>query len=174
MLAQLLRRYGTGPVRPPHVRPVRGGPFKLNGRTVNWSRILEPAETVCLRIVLLHETDAAVEARTKLGDKVVVHVRGLVAPDAPTASPQHEHVFLDTRKAYEMGAKSGARPGLALKLGSDELIGAWNHGLLDMAVGERRRLLVPPSWGFGARGYARWKIPPDSDVVFDVELLSIG
>ena len=51
---------------------------------------------------------------------------------------------------------------LRFVLGSDEVIDAWNQGLLGMCEGERRRLMVPWSMGFGAKGDKG--VPPYADL----------
>ena len=51
---------------------------------------------------------------------------------------------------------------LRFTLGGDEVIDAWNQGLLGMCEGERRRLMVPWTMGFGAKGDKG--VPPYSDL----------
>lgn len=56
-------------------------------------------------------------------------------------------------------------------LGSDEVIEGWNRGLLGMRVGGLRRLIVPPSLGYGDTRSRT--IPPDATLLFEIELLDV-
>ncbi len=51
----------------------------------------------------------------------------------------------------------------------DEVIDGWKHGIIGMKVGGRRRLIVPPEMAYGSEGVENL-IPPDSTLVFEVEL----
>ena len=57
-------------------------------------------------------------------------------------------------------------------MGINQVIQGWDQGLLDMCVGEKRRLTIPPHLGYGDAG-AGDKIPPKSKLIFDVECISI-
>lgn len=59
------------------------------------------------------------------------------------------------------------------QLGVGQVIKGWDQGLLDMCVGEKRKLIVHPSLGYGDQG-AGEVIPGGATLHFDVELLSIG
>jgi FKBP-type peptidyl-prolyl cis-trans isomerase len=61
---------------------------------------------------------------------------------------------------------------ISVTLGTNKTIAAWEEGLLGMRVGGKRRLVVPPNLGYGARG-AGDDIPPNAVLVFDMEVTSV-
>ncbi|KAK8775290.1 hypothetical protein V5799_031365 [Amblyomma americanum] len=58
------------------------------------------------------------------------------------------------------------------QIGVGQVIKGWDQGLLDMCVGDKRKLTVPPALGYGEQG-AGDRIPPGSTLVFDTELTKI-
>jgi FKBP-type peptidyl-prolyl cis-trans isomerase FkpA len=60
----------------------------------------------------------------------------------------------------------------SFNLGAGEVIRGWDEGVAGMKVGGRRTLTIPPDMGYGARG-AGGVIPPNSTLLFDVELLEV-
>ena len=58
------------------------------------------------------------------------------------------------------------------KIGVGQVIPGWDEGMISMKVGGKRRLIIPPDLGYGPRGMGD-RIPPNSTLVFDVELLSV-
>jgi peptidylprolyl isomerase len=56
-------------------------------------------------------------------------------------------------------------------LGGGQVIKGWDQGLIGIKVGERRQLLIPADYGYGARGQG--PIPPNSPLIFVVDCVAI-
>ncbi|OJJ07329.1 hypothetical protein ASPVEDRAFT_46669 [Aspergillus versicolor CBS 583.65] len=102
------------------------------------------------------ETTHAVECtrKTVKGDNVKMHYRGKLASDGS-----------EFDASYNRGTPLG------FKLGSGRVIKGWDQGLLDMCIGEKRKLTIPPEYGYGDRGVG--PIPGGATLIFDTELVEI-
>ncbi|XP_053692940.1 peptidyl-prolyl cis-trans isomerase FKBP2 [Sabethes cyaneus] len=92
--------------------------------------------------------------RTKKGDLVHMHYTGT----------------LEDGTEFDSSIPRGEP--LTFTLGMGQVIKGWDQGLLNMCEGEKRKLVIPPELGYGARG-AGEKIPPNAVLVFEVELVKI-
>ena len=120
--------------------------------------ILADAEDVVqeLKVEVLEsvaEEDCLVKSAK--GDTLHMHYTGTLAKDG---------------SEFDSSVKRG-KP-FTFPLGGGRVIKGWDQGLLDMCVGEKRKLTIPPELAYGARGRPP-KMPANSVLVFDVELLKI-
>jgi len=62
--------------------------------------------------------------------------------------------------------------GFTFRLGAGQVIQGWDKGVAGMKVGGVRKLTIPPDMGYGTRGFGS-VIPPNSTLIFEVELLDV-
>lgn len=89
----------------------------------------------------------------KPGKKVFMYYRGVLA-----------------NNQKEFDSRLSGKP-FMFSLGRGEVIQAWDDGVKGMKVGGKRRLIVPPSQGYGSQRVG--PIPSNSTLIFDVELRQV-
>ncbi|CAI0404355.1 unnamed protein product [Linum tenue] len=96
-------------------------------------------------------------------------------PDAKRAYPGSQVSVRYTGKLKENGKVFDSNEGRApfiFRLGVGQVIKGWDVGVNGMRAGDKRRLTIPPAMGYGHEGAGN-KIPPNSWLVFDVELVNV-
>lgn len=79
--------------------------------------------------------------------------------------------FRDNGKQFDSSYSRG-QP-ISFALGSGQVIYGWEQGLIGTCVGEERKIQIPSRYAYGETGIPRM-IPPNSDMIFDVKLVSIN
>jgi len=90
----------------------------------------------------------------KASDTVTVHYTGALAA---------------TGEVFESSRDSGQ----PVTFGLNQVIQGWGEGIPGMKAGGTRRLIIPADLAYGAQSPSA-SIPPNSALVFDVEVISIG
>lgn len=109
---------------------------------------------------------------TKSGLKYVDKVVGAGAqPKTGQTVRVHYTGWLTDGKKFDSSVDRG-QP-FEFVIGVGQVIKGWDEGVSTMKVGSKRKLIIPSNLAYGKTGAGN-SIPPDSTLVFDVELLGIN
>lgn len=82
----------------------------------------------------------------------------------------HYSGWLQSGQMFDSSVERGKL--FVFPVGVGRVIKGWDESVLDMKVGERRQIHVPPALAYGDRG-AGEAIPPGATLTFDVELVEL-
>ncbi|XVF09706.1 hypothetical protein REPUB_Repub07fG0118400 [Reevesia pubescens] len=106
---------------------------------------------------------------------LVVEELAMGKPDGKRASRGKQvsvHYIGKLKKNGKIFDSNVGRAPFKFRLGIGEVIKGWDVGVEGMRIGDKRKLIIPPSMGYGSKG-AGGRIPPNSWLEFDVELVGV-
>ena len=119
--------------------------------------------------------DPAVEIVPGLTMRIMQEGSGAVAEVGHSASVHYTGWLYDVSAENARGTQfdsSRSRGHFEFPLGDGRVIKGWDQGVVSMKVGGKRKLTIPPDLGYGAAGVGSL-IPPNSTLIFEVELLGV-
>ncbi|MSU55421.1 MAG: FKBP-type peptidyl-prolyl cis-trans isomerase [Candidatus Taylorbacteria bacterium] len=114
------------------------------------SQVIAPTAKGALK---LDDTLVGEGELVKSGDTVSIHYVGTLSSGTKFDS------------SYDRGEP------ITFKTGSGQLISGFDQGVIGMKAGGKRKITIPPELGYGSRETG--PIPPNSTLIFDVELVKI-
>jgi FKBP-type peptidyl-prolyl cis-trans isomerase FkpA len=136
---------------------VIAGVFALQTRDTNKEQAVEPTQSNTTQQtpteLQITDTQVGTGAEAVAGKTISVHYTGTLTNGTKFDSS------VDRGTPFEF------------LLGSGQVIKGWDQGFNGMKVGGKRKLVIPPSLGYGTQAVGT--IPPNSTLVFEVELLDV-
>jgi peptidylprolyl isomerase len=110
--------------------------------------------------------------QTPSGVKYVIQKKGTGAkPTAgKTVQVNYKGSFL-SGQVFDSSDTRG-RP-LEFPVGVSAVIKGWDEMVMDMQIGEKRVAIIPPELAYGERGAGNGVIPPNSFLIFEMELVGV-
>jgi hypothetical protein len=108
---------------------------------------------------------------TESGLKYIINEKGSGEKAVNGKSVEvHYTGYLADGKIFDSSIERGEP--IDFVLGTGLVIKGWDEGIALMNVGDKYRLIIPAELGYGSRGAGN-AIPPNSDLIFDVELINV-
>lgn len=112
--------------------------------------------------------DTKTESVTELKIEDLTPGSGIEATDGKSVTVHYTGTLTDGTK---FDSSHDHQAPFTFTLGAGQVIRGWDEGVKGMKVGGKRKLIIPPSFGYGAE--AKGPIPANSTLIFEVELLGV-
>jgi FKBP-type peptidyl-prolyl cis-trans isomerase FkpA len=136
---------------------------------------LAGAMTACLTLMSCSESPNAPSTTAPYSQVDLLVGSGATAVAGSIVTVKYTGWVYDASKPDNKGLQFDSTAGqdpFVFPLGTASVIQGWDQGLVGMKVGGIRRLVIPPSLGYGAvRNYS---IPPYSTLLFEIELVDVA
>ena len=129
----------------------------------------QPAATAAAKPAETQKPAEAPPSNEKLEIKDLVVGKGTEAKTGDTVKVHYVGTLPDGK---EFDSSKKHNQPFDFELGAGRVIKGWDQGVAGMKIGGKRKLTVPPSLGYGARGFPP-VIPPNATLIFEVELLEV-
>ncbi|EMN48722.1 peptidylprolyl isomerase [Leptospira interrogans str. L1207] len=124
------------------------------------------------RLIFVLAILCAVVAPTFAEDLVIKEIRIGTGKEAFSGSNVTVHYVGTLTNGKKFDSSRDRKKPFTFNLGAGEVIKGWDRGVRGMKEGGIRKLTIPPKLGYGSRG-AGAAIPPNSTLIFEVELLKV-
>lgn len=118
------------------------------------SQSLEKTTPTSTEKITIEDLTPGEGPEVKSGDTVRIHYTGTLVNGTKFDS------------SYDHGSEP-----FETQIGVGRVIKGWDEGVVGMKVGGKRKLIIPPSLGYGAQDMGT--IPPNSTLIFELELVEI-
>lgn len=132
--------------------------------------VLALAATAVAYLITNRSGKTGTEVTTASGLKYIDLVEG-TGPSPLTGQTLSVHYTGTLQNGIKFDSSRDRGTPMEFRLGVDPMIKGWDEGVSTMKVGGKRKLIVPPSLGYGAQ--ERTGIPRNSTLLFDLELLGV-
>ena len=128
---------------------------------VNFKQPVKQIDPAVLATLVKTDTQAGNGAEATTGKRVSVHYTGWLYEDAAT-----------NHRGAKFDSSLDRKNPLEFLLGDGKVIAGWDHGVQGMKVGGKRNLIIPSEMAYGKSGISG-VIPPNAQLVFEVELMGV-